>query len=120
MRDLIELVRFEQPWPEHIYGPRSRLEYQAGVYVVPSPVDRADLRIIASDSPDWEHVSVSRAKRPPNWAEMEAVFRLFFNEGETAMQFHVPRAEHVNIHPNTLHIWRPKKAPIPKPPRELV
>lgn len=91
-----------------------------GAFVVASPVDGAALRIIASTGFGWEHVSVSRRNRCPNWTEMEAVKRLFFTETETCMQLHVPPGEHVNYHPYVLHLWRPLKADIPQPPSWMV
>ena len=57
-----------------------------GVFVVPSPIDKQDLRVIASTGCDWDHVSVSRRTRCPNWQEMEYVKRLFFRHDEIAMQ----------------------------------
>jgi hypothetical protein len=80
----------------------------------------ARLRIIASFGGGWDHVSVSIFHRCPGWAEMEAVKRAFFADDEVAMQLHVPPADHVNIHPNCLHLWRPQNQPIPLPPTLFV
>jgi hypothetical protein len=87
-----------------------------GAFTVPSPVDRQPLVIMASSGGGWDHVSVSRRNRVPNWAEMEHIARLFFRDDETAVQFHVPPSDHINIHPNVLHWWRPLDAPLPRPP----
>jgi len=87
-----------------------------GCFRVPSPIDKADLRIIVSAGGDWDHVSVSRANRCPNWAEMDHVKRLFFRDDATVMQLHVPIAEHLSAHPYCLHLWRPQKHEIPRPP----
>jgi hypothetical protein len=65
------------------------------------------LFIIASSGDGWDHVSVSLRTRTPNWYEMEYVARLFFNDNEYAVQYHVPTQQHVNIHDNCLHWWRP-------------
>jgi hypothetical protein len=91
-----------------------------GAFLVPSPLDSAGMRVIASSGEGWDHVSVSRANRCPNWQEMEHVKRLFFKDDETAMQLHVPPADHINMHPNCLHLWRPLTQPIPMPPRIMV
>jgi len=91
-----------------------------GAFQIPSPIDRGTLRIIASADLGWDHVSVSRQNRPPNWTEMSFVKRLFFKEGETAMQLHVPVEDHVNCHPNCLHLWRPHDQEIPRPPSIMV
>jgi hypothetical protein len=68
----------------------------------------------------WEHVSVSRHDRPPTWAEMDKVKRLFWKDDEAVMQLHVPRSQHINVHPNCLHLWRPIEMPIPLPPKVAV
>lgn len=91
-----------------------------GAFVIPSPIDKAALRIIASSECDWDHVSVSRVNRCPNWTEMAHIKALFFDEDETVMQLHVPSADHVNDHPHCLHLWRPQKQDIPRPPGWMV
>jgi hypothetical protein len=91
-----------------------------GAFKVRSPIDGGELRIIASNGMGWDHVSVSRANRCPNWPEMEHVKRLFFRDDETAMQLHVPPSDHINYHPNCLHLWRPHAEAIPRPPAIMV
>jgi hypothetical protein len=91
-----------------------------GAFEIPSPIDHATLVVIVSSDGGWEHVSVSRKNRTPNWPEMAYIYRLFFREDETAMQLHVPPSEHVNMMPNCLHLWRPINAAIPKPPSIFV
>lgn len=94
----------------------------AGCFVVPSCIDAAPLRCVVSCEPStgWEHVSVSRKKRVPNWYEMEQVKRLFFRDEEYAFQLHVPSSEHISLHPNCLHLWRPLDAFLPIPPASMV
>lgn len=91
-----------------------------GAFKVRSPIDGGELRILATSGEGWDHVSVSRANRCPNWPEMEHVKRLFFREDEAAMQLHVPPSEHINCHPHCLHIWRPHDVVIPQPPAWMV
>jgi hypothetical protein len=92
-----------------------------GVFAVPSPIDGARMHVIASSELGWDHVSVSRKNRCPNWQEMEHVKKLFFEDGETAMQLHVPVEDHLSHHPYTLHIWRPNDGrEIPMPPPIMV
>lgn len=91
-----------------------------GVFAVPSPIDRAELRVIASAGLGWDHVSVSRKNRTPNWYELEYVKRLFFLAEEVAMQLHVPSKDHLSLHPHCLHLWRPHDVLIPLPPKEMV
>jgi hypothetical protein len=68
----------------------------------------------------WEHVSVSTLKRTPNWLEMSFVKDLFWSEEECVVQFHPPRSEYVNNHPNVLHLWKNKHIQFPMPPSILV
>lgn len=91
-----------------------------GAFTVRSPVDRSPLLVIASIGAGWDHVSISRKNRVPNWAEMEHVKRLFFEDNETAVQYHVPPSDHVNMHRFVLHLWRPQDVEMPRPPSILV
>jgi hypothetical protein len=91
-----------------------------GAFDLPSLIDGQSLRVIASSGSGWEHVSVSRSNRCPNWPEMEFIKRKFFGDDETVMQLHVPRSEHINEHPYCLHLWRPQHVPIPRPPDWMV
>lgn len=91
-----------------------------GAFTVPSPVDRKPLQVIASSGDGWDHVSVSRTNRPPNWTELDYVRRLFFKDDETVMQLHVPVSDHINAHPFCLHLWRPQRVEIPRPPGWMV
>ncbi len=91
-----------------------------GAFKVKSCTDGGELRIIASNGMGWDHVSVSRANRCPNWPEMEQVKRLFFRDHETAMQLHVPVSDHISVHHYCLHMWRPHEGEIPLPPSVMV
>jgi hypothetical protein len=62
--------------------------------------------VIASDGAGWEHVSVSRRDRCPTWDEMCQVKDMFWDTEDCVVQFHPPRSEYVNMHPNCLHLWR--------------
>jgi hypothetical protein len=91
-----------------------------GAFLLRSSIDGGELIVIASAGEGWDHVSVSRRNRCPNWPEMEQVKRAFFRDDETAMQLHVPQSDHVNNHPYALHMWRPLDREIPRPPSILV
>lgn len=91
-----------------------------GAFRVPSPIDKAELTIMASSDFGWEHVSISRRNRCPNWIEVCAIKELFFGDDETVMQLHVPTSDHINDHPNCLHLWRPTHQEIPRPPGWMV
>jgi hypothetical protein len=82
------------------------------------------LFVIASDGDGWEHVSVHADRRgqarTPTWAEMTLVKDLFWDADDAVMQLHPPRASYVNLHPHTLHLWRPIAIAIPLPPTYMV
>lgn len=71
-------------------------------------------------SAGWEHVSVSAQHACPSWADMCWVKNLFWSEEELVVQFHPPRSEYVNNHPNCLHLWSRADGSIPLPPSILV
>lgn len=120
MRNLNELDRYRDRSPEVMLAYGNAGDHTCGAFTVPSPIDGAVIRIVASSDFDWDHVSASRANRCPNWIEMEHIKRLFFNKDETAMQLHVPPSDHINKHPNCLHLWRPQAQDIPRPPSWMV
>jgi hypothetical protein len=87
--------------------------------------DGVSVIAIVSTGGGWDHVS-ARAHagrmmtRIMTWDEMEQLKRLMFEEDETAMQLHVPPAEHVNRKADVLHLWRPQGVEIPRPPADFV
>lgn len=91
-----------------------------GLFIFKSPIDGGLLTVVASNGNGWDHVSVSRSNRCPNWPEMEFIKRMFFTDDECVMQLHVPVAEHLNFHPNCLHLWRPQSVTIPRPPAWMI
>lgn len=117
MRNLHELDRYRVNAAD-LYG--SFGDGTCGAFIVPSVIDHGELRVIAASDAGWDHVSVSRANRCPNWPEMQQIKRLFFHDEETAMQLHVALEDHINVHPHTLHLWRPWDREIPLPPAIFV
>jgi hypothetical protein len=91
-----------------------------GVFVFKSVTDKKPLRCIVSAVRGWDHVSISRTDRVPNWYEMCQIKELFFEEDEWAMQVHPPRSEWVNNHEHCLHLWSPHEGGIPAPPSDMV
>ena len=120
MRNLYEIdgYRIKDAQVVRTYG--STGDGGNGVFEVRSQHDGAPLLVVASNGGGWDHVSVSCGRRLPNYGDMVDVFKLFFKPDETAMQLHVPAAEHINCHPNCLHLWRPQLQAIPKPPRNMI
>jgi hypothetical protein len=84
------------------------------------PFESFTLNVIVSDGMGWEHVSVSLSNRTPNWREMCFVKDLFWDEEDVVIQYHPAKSEYVNMHENTLHLWRPVDKDIPIPPKEMV
>lgn len=90
-----------------------------GCFSIPGPNNYL-FKIIASSEMEWDHVSVSLKNRCPNWPEMTYIKHLFFEEYEVCYQLHVAKEDHINFHPNVLHLWRPQKLEIPMPPKIMV
>lgn len=78
------------------------------------------VRVIASDGAGWEHVSVSRKDRCPTWEEMCQIKDMFWDEDDCVVQYHPPKEDWVNNHPNCLHLWRPIGVEFPRPPSIMV
>lgn len=112
--DYARMVAFEQTF----YGGNG--DGGNGVFQFMSCIDANPLRVIASTGDGWDHVSVSRADRIPQYEEMEQIATLFFEVEEAAVQYHVPKSDHVNIHRYCLHWWRPTKDILPRPPGYMV
>ena len=85
-----------------------------GVFIIPND---PPLRVIADSGQGWDHVSVSTETRCPTWEEMDRIKRIFFKDHETAVQYHVPASDHINIHDYCLHLWRPTFKRFPMPPK---
>jgi hypothetical protein len=99
----------------------------AGAFKLLGPGPESTLLLVLSSGPEsngndtgWEHVSVSAERRPPTWTEMCFVKDLFWSETECVIQYHPPKNEYVNFHPNVLHMWKPISMTIPMPPLILV
>lgn len=58
-----------------------------------------------SDGSTWLHVSASRQRYVPTYADLTRVKRVFVGRDREAVQKFADEREHVNIHPNTLHLW---------------
>lgn len=99
-----------------------------GAFTLPSPEPSWTLVLLASDGDGWEHVSVhaerERARtvhmRTPTWKEMVFVKAQFWDDEDEVVQFHPKRSQYVNLHPHTLHLWRPIGVPFPTPPADLI
>jgi hypothetical protein len=100
-----------------------------GAFAIPQESGQT-LYVIADDGTltAWEHVSMhvrvkhrsKQTQQTPTWAQMCLLKSLFFDAYEVVMQLHPAEANHINIHPHVLHLWRPKNDVIPMPPKILV
>jgi len=120
MRNLTELDHLRDRSPQVFEHYGSFGDHETGVFWVRSKQDGTLLRVIASVGDGWDHVSVSHQRRVPNYYELQQVKRLFFKPDEVVMQLFVADADHINVHSNCLHLWRPIGSAIPVPPREFV
>lgn len=126
MRDLYLLnnYRIISPEAQVLFGEACG-DDTCGAFFIPSPVDKKPLKVVATivlDSegrPLWDHVSVSRKNRCPNWAEMCEAKRFFFMPEDCVIQYHPPQSQYVNLHETCLHLWRHYR-PIEMPPMEKV
>jgi hypothetical protein len=103
----------------------SRFDGPNGCFQLPGLTKGRNISVLASDGGGWEHVSVSMLGDPsklPTWEEMCYVKDLFWNDDEVVMQLHPAKADYVNVHAGTLHLWRPipGEAEIPLPPKNYV
>lgn len=53
-----------------------------------------------------KHLSMSRADRYPAWDEIVAVKEQLMGMEMDAMMVIPKRADYVNVHPNTFHVWQ--------------
>jgi hypothetical protein len=116
----IERCRVSGPGNSGCYGP---------FRLVAEPTGRR-LTVIVSDGrdwveeglplPAWEHVSVSSPFGCPTWAEMAWIKDQFWEPTECVVEFHVPKADHINQHATCLHLWRLVGPGFPMPPSECV
>ncbi|GEL47081.1 hypothetical protein CHO01_21970 [Cellulomonas hominis] len=58
-----------------------------------------------TDRDDWLHASISRRDAIPSYEDLVLLHGAVWGEGGHAVQVFVPTAEHLNIHPRTLHLW---------------
>lgn len=90
-----------------------------GAFFIPGPC-KEFLMVVVSDGGGWDHCSVSLGNRTPTWKEMCFIKDLFWEPEETVIQYHPAKSEYVNIHPFTLHLWKPRHVRIPPAPKEFV
>lgn len=60
--------------------------------------------IVSKDGDKW-HLSISHNDRLPSWDELADARYRFVPDRALMAQLLPPRAEWVNLHPRTLHLW---------------
>jgi hypothetical protein len=111
--DLNKLNAWRFVQPGHWAGDET-----CGAFLV--PYLGQEIVCIASSNHGWDHVSCSLRNRTPRWNEMDFIKRTFFLPHEVAIQIHPAEADHVNVHPFCLHLWRSQLLLQPLPPKEFV
>lgn len=81
---------------------------------------KKEVRCLASDGEGWEHVSVSLLNKIPSWEIMNKVKDMFWDSEDCVVQFHPPKSQYVNNHPNCLHLWRKIGYEFPLPETKLI
>lgn len=77
------------------------------------------LQVIASaaimqDGREWLHVSFSRARKLPSYADLQLVKREFIGNDKKAVMVFPEEENYVNIHKHCLHLWYSADNPIPE------
>lgn len=101
------------------------IDGKCGAWIIPTGQRKGEFfHVISSNATAWEHVSVKIFRkgntRIPTWLEMCKVKDMFWDKDDVAFQFHPAKENHVSIHDDVLHLWRPKHQTIPMPPLEMV
>jgi hypothetical protein len=122
----IKQVLTDKRYPFHVYN-----EGEDGFHLSFIITDRMYC-IVASWGMGWDHVSLHTQRTVivdgeekivtilPLWDDMCIVREIFFHPDEWVMQLHPPIDKNISVHNDTLHLWRPQRKPIPKPPKEMV
>lgn len=109
------LIKFRIHSPNYEIVPDDDIQ---GIFLI--PYMDYELKVMCGVGDGWDHVSVSLNNREPYWPEMEFIRRLFFENGETVLQIHPPIAQHINLHPYVLHLWRAWHVEYTLPPRYML
>ena len=60
---------------------------------------------VFDDGNTWKHVSMSHPNKLPSYKEMCLCKSVFCGDDKTAIQVFPSKKEHVNFHPNCLHLF---------------
>lgn len=86
------------------HGPDGwRLVHQDGTCSI--IISAADWHLPGGPLTDWIHASRTGPGRPPTWAELQELHVAVWGGTGYSYQVHPPADQHVNIHPDALHLW---------------
>ena len=83
-----------------------RINEDAGFYQNRTGLKVAISCCVEQDGRNWIHLSVSRRKTLPSWAELKQVKDLFLGINALAIQVLPPKAEFVNDYEHCLHLYQ--------------
>lgn len=128
--DVLEKGRIREP--RGSYYPYLPGEW-FGRFIVKAPTKNVLALMISTGDPDtwascgwpppsFDHVSVSvlGETRCPTWEEMCFVKELCFDDTETVVQYHPPKADNRSLHDYCLHLWRAVGVDFPRPHGDAV
>lgn len=78
---------------------------------------KAAINAFGHDGHIWIHASISHPDRLPTYAELCRLKESVFGKEGIAAQVFEAESNHVNIHPNCLHLWGPRMPSIWPLPR---
>jgi len=90
------------------------------------PYNSKYLLCIVSDGAGWEHVSfrIVNKKNTRSWIgdyrAMKFVKEMFWEDTECVVQYFPPKKDHINMHDNVLHLWKPTDQELPMPKKVMV
>lgn len=99
-----------------------------GAFKIPVTNSRHLIVISSGADEEWEHVSIHARERKgkktkqdtPTWKEMCMIKDIFWGDDECVIQYHPEKKDYVNVHDHVLHLWKPVKQELPKPPKTYV
>lgn len=69
---------------------------------------------IMPDGREWLHVSFSRERKMPSYADLQLVKREFIGEDKKAVMVFPDKAHYVNLHKYCLHLFYSAENPLPE------
>ena len=68
-------------------------------------VGDGELAVIVGQEPEKWHLSISHTNRLPVWSEIKEARYEFVPDKVTMAMILPPKAEYVNLHPTTMHLY---------------